>query len=129
MSACNMPRIAFPHVPALWYLGDEHLAGGALAGANRPVHIAVPDLRGLRARPVDSAHGLPERLAVASPHAGTKASSVASFPALRACLPSRKPRSTPQLRSCGELSKMTLTSSSRLKTDPESPSARQKGSG
>jgi hypothetical protein len=52
-----------------------------------------------------------------------------SFPALRACLPSRKPRSTPQRRSCGELSKMTLTSSSREKTDPESPSARQKGSG
>src|SRR5215213_3055559 len=62
----------------LWFLGDEHLAGGALAGANRPVHIAVPDLGGLRARPVDSAHGLPERLTVAGPHAGTKASSVAA---------------------------------------------------
>ncbi len=73
MSACNMPRVAFPHVPALRYLGDEHLAGSAFAGAHRPVHIAVPDLRGLRAHPVDSAHRLPERPAVARPHAGTEA--------------------------------------------------------
>src|SRR5215211_9329617 len=58
--------------------GVEHFAGGPLAGAYRPVHVAVPDLRGLRARPMDAAYGLPQRLAVAGPHARPEAPPVAS---------------------------------------------------
>ena len=38
-----------------------------------------------------------------------------------ACSPSKKPSSTPQRRSCGLLSNMTLSGSSRLTTKPESP--------
>src|ERR687897_1953305 len=63
---------------ALWFSRDEHFAGGSLAGAYRSVHVAVPDLRCLRARPVDKAHGFPQRLAVARPHAGPEAPPVAT---------------------------------------------------
>src|ERR687897_2587380 len=63
---------------ALWFLGDEHFAGGAFAGAYRPVHVAIPDLRGLRPSPVDPAHRLPQRLAVARPHPGPEAPPVAA---------------------------------------------------
>src|SRR5215218_7434441 len=61
---------------ALWFSRDEHFAGGAFAGAYRPVHVAVPHLRCLRASPVDSAHRLPKRLAVARPHSGPEAPTV-----------------------------------------------------
>src|SRR5215208_8532981 len=63
---------------ALWFSREEHFAGGALAGAYRSVHVAIPHLRGLRARPVDTAHGLSKRLAVACPHSGPKAPAVAA---------------------------------------------------
>src|SRR5918999_557841 len=69
---------SFRMYQALWFSRDEHFAGGALAGAYRSVHVAVPDLRRLRAGPVDTAHGLPQRLTVARPDAGPEAPSVAA---------------------------------------------------
>src|SRR5215210_6979312 len=58
--------------------GGKHFAGGPLAGAYRSVHVTVPDLRCLRAGPVDTAHGLPQRLAVARPHTGPEAPPIAA---------------------------------------------------
>src|ERR687894_690379 len=55
------------------YSGGEHLVGGPLAGAYGSVHVPVPHLRRLRARPVYPSHGLPQRLAVARPHSGSEA--------------------------------------------------------
>src|SRR5919112_3912752 len=69
---------SFRMYQALWFSRDEHFAGGALAGAYRSVHVAVPDLRRLRAGPVDTAHGLPQRLAVPRPYAGPEAPTVAA---------------------------------------------------
>src|SRR5215211_5357044 len=63
---------------ALWFSREEHFAGGALAGAYRSVHVAIPDLRCLRPRPVNPAHRLPKRLAVARPHSGPEAPAVAA---------------------------------------------------
>ena len=71
---------------ALWFSREEHFAGGALAGAYRSFHVAVPDLRCLRASPVDTAHGLPQRLAVARPYAGPEAPPVAAPAPLLGCL-------------------------------------------
>src|SRR5215210_2236045 len=70
---------------ALWFSRDEHFAGGALAGAYRSVHVAVPHLRCLRASPVDTANGLPQRLAVARPYAGPEAPPVAAPAPLLGC--------------------------------------------
>src|SRR5919112_356152 len=70
---------------ALWFSRDEHFAGGSLAGAYRSVHVAVPDLRCLRASPVDKAHGLPQRLAVARPHPGPETPPVAAPAPLLGC--------------------------------------------
>src|SRR5215210_2146184 len=58
--------------------GGKHFAGGPLAGAYRFVHVTVPDLRCLRAGPVDTAHGLPQRLAVARPRTGPEAPPIAA---------------------------------------------------
>src|SRR5207302_2746177 len=50
--------------------GSQHLVGGALAGAHRAVHVAVPVGGGLGARPVDPSHRRPQRRAVLAEHPG-----------------------------------------------------------
>src|SRR6516162_11153074 len=56
----------------------EDFGGGAAAGADGAVHVAVPDVGGFGAGPVDAADGCGEGLAVLGPHAGAEAASVAA---------------------------------------------------
>ncbi len=61
----------------------QHLGGGALAGADRPVHVAVPVGRGLGAGPMDPADGLTDRVAVGRHQPGrVDADGTATTPAL-----------------------------------------------